>query len=82
MGSEGEEVVKTFLRDKALYLKDVVEWELGARWQALAFHLRPPATNVIIKLLLQVNQHKNNALARRLHNIADEYDTRPTGRWR
>lgn len=63
-------------------IKEELQWLVISRWQALRFRLQPPVTDVILKLLLQVNQSKDRSLSWRLHNIADEYDPRPTGQWR
>ena len=36
----------------------------------------------LLKLLRVLNPYKDNGLSQQLHDIADEYDTRPTGEWR
>ena len=39
-------------------------------------------TEFLVWLIRCVNPSKDNVLSRRLHDVADEYDTRPTGQWR
>lgn len=38
-------------------------------------------TDSLLWFLRKLNRHKDNSLAYRLHSIADEYDTRPSGLW-
>jgi hypothetical protein len=39
-------------------------------------------TRVLLFILQKINPHKDRTLAWRLHDIADQYDTRPSGQWR
>ncbi len=38
-------------------------------------------TDVLLWMLQRLNKYKSRTLSFRLHNIADRYDTRPTGQW-
>lgn len=44
-------------------------------------HVKPRITSVLIRAIRAVNRHKNRSLAWELHDLADEYDPRPTGKW-
>lgn len=38
-------------------------------------------TPALIHLIQVLNPSADNKLSRQLHQVADEYDTRPTGEW-
>ena len=44
--------------------------------------LQDKLTRMLLWLLLKLNPSKDRCLSVRLHDIADQYDTRPTGQWR
>ncbi len=44
--------------------------------------MRDLLTALCVYLIRRLNPYKDNQLARRLHSVADEYDSRPTGEWR
>lgn len=50
-------------------------------WQELRSYWDPVLTAVLLWALRKVNPHKDNRLAHKLHDMADQYDTRPTGAW-
>lgn len=47
----------------------------------ISYGLRNLAIDLLLWLLSHVEQCKSRCLAWRLHDIADRYDPRPTGKW-
>lgn len=44
--------------------------------------MRDLATALLVYFIKCLNPYKDRRLSRKLHNLADEYNTRPTGEWR
>lgn len=47
----------------------------------LKYYLQVKTTDVLLYLMKQINKGKDRTLSHLLHNIADEYDPRPTKQW-
>lgn len=43
--------------------------------------LRRMLTDAAVWAIRRLNPSKDNGLSMRLHDLADQYDTRPTGQW-
>jgi hypothetical protein len=44
-------------------------------------YARDKLTNSAIHIVTLLNRYKDRSLAFRLHDLADQYDPRPTGQW-
>ena len=62
------------------FCRDEIAAEWNARYDEREW-VRSHLTDFLLWSLRRVNRYKDRCLARRLHNIADEYDPRPTGEW-